>query len=129
MVSFLSIEQQKLRDSILGINNASYLYGVSNFDNLNLTQLSKLIENDFIQLDDSFNDAPNVQVFFDFMTKYSIFKCFGFSTRRKNDYCVVISGIEGRDIDDKHAIIEFSNNFRLADEFHVSLDYCRAWYD
>lgn len=65
------------------------------------------------------------------MTKYLIFKfkCFGFLTRRKNDYCVVISGIEVRAINDKDAIIEFSNTFRLADEFHASLDYCRAWYD
>ena len=129
MASFLTVEQEKLRDNILGINKAKYLYGVGNYENLTLTQLTQLVENDFIKLDYSFNDSPKVRVFFDFMTKYPVFKCSGFSTRRKDDYSIVISGIEASAIDNRDAVIEFSNIFRLADEFCVSSDYCSAWYD
>lgn len=125
----LNLEQEKLRDKILGINRSTYLYGLSQFEVLSLDGLNELIDNNFIELNSSFNYSPKVKDFFDFMVKYPDFKCFGHATRRADDYYVTITGIEGYNVEDKDAIIDFCNTFRLADEFCAAKEHCRAWYD
>ena len=80
-------------------------------------------------MNSSFNESPKVQVFLDFMIKHIDFTCFGFATRRKDDYNVIITGIEGYNIINDSIIIDFCNIFRMADEFCAAKEHCRAWYD
>lgn len=121
--------QQKLRNEILKVKESDYLYGLADFTNLDLETLDKLIENKFIELKFKFNSSPTVEYFRQFMLKHPIFKCFGHVSRRRDDYSVVITGIEAYDIKDKDALLDFAIQFRLADEFEASEKYCRAWYD
>ena len=66
-------KNKRQRDHIIFGNHSfeAYMGGVRHFENLSLSKLERLVEFNFIDLDERQNLAPSVREIYDFMKKIS----------------------------------------------------------
>ena len=127
----------KSRDKIIfgKYDPNAYMGGIRKFDGLTYNQLSKLIDGDFIDIDDAQNDGPTIAELYEFAsgdpTAYT-FSGYTVSDRR-SDYRVSIDGIT-RELDwngytGADEIVAFAELVKLADEFEITQNGGNAWWD
>ena len=107
----------RLRHEIMGIE-MDYSGGYRSFDKLTLETLNKLIENGFVNLLDSQNNAPNIRDFASFMEKFLAedVTAHGYLiSPERTDYRITIVGLEASS-SNKDFINDFAVQFRKADE-------------
>ena len=124
---------QTTRDSILFSETPSFGGGIGRFFGLSLENLEKLINQNFIELDDCQNDAPSVNEIYMFMKMYPTVTAHGYAvTKERSDYRVSLEGVECTDpgtICDPNFMRDFTNTFRHADEFSLTSEIASCWYD
>ena len=104
--------------------------GIRRFNNLSPTDLHWLVENGFADPYDQQNDSPTIQEFLDFADTHPGFRFGGYTvSANRPDYRVSIDSIsyEVGPVMPTEYMVDFTNLFRLADEFDLSIGY--AWFD
>jgi len=99
----------KLRQSIIGIEATYKRGGTEQFYNLTLKKLLKLIEYKFVDLDETQNNSPPIREFLELLKKYpdENVTLHGYIVSpERDDYRVSIEGLTGR-----------SNNRLFCDDF------------
>jgi hypothetical protein len=111
------------------------------FYDLKITQLTQLLEENFIELEENQNSSPNTKDFLDFATKIiakypellNRLSFLGYAVEKyRKDYRTTIDGCI-IDIDNysvPHKVISlFTSKFKHADEFRVNEKHLRCWFD
>jgi hypothetical protein len=127
-------------ETIHGEDEAQRFGGIIRFE-INLKQLNMLFNEKFIDPNGAQNDSPTAQEFKDWavqninahseLEKHLYFIGYAISASR-SDYRVSIEGIIIHTVNydvAKDIIISFANNFFSADEFYISPESMRCWYD
>lgn len=131
MYDFPFNKDQKRRDSLFNIRKI-YSYDPGNYQSYNgldVDTLKILIDEKFADPDETQNDSPSIQEFYDFLVEHPEFTAHGYLIGlKRSDYRVSIEGLEGKP-NDSESYTDFILFNRLADEFDVDMDYCRSWWD
>lgn len=101
--------------------------GTCHFDDLDVDNLEKLIEQNFIDLQGKHNLAPTVEEIYAFMKKYPQYTAHGYTVSAdRQDYRVSLEGVEkGVPSDSVDEFKDYMELFRHADEMNVGTMYCR----
>lgn len=87
----------KMRDEIIfgEYSKENYVANEREFFDLQLSQLEKLISNNFISNVESHNESPTTSEFLEFMKLYPEYKAIGFViSDQREDYRVTITGLQ-----------------------------------
>lgn len=105
--------------------------GCARFDHLNVSTAKKLVALEFVNPEDRQNYSPTVKEMIDFCDDGSgKWTLHGYVISAERDDCrVTFEGVETDQPLDAEEIIRFVNMFREADEFDISIDGARCWYD
>lgn len=124
-------KDQHTRDVILGIEHQKYIGGLTNFINLDLEKLEKLIKENFINLDQKQNNSPPVQEFYEFMKKNPCVKAHGYAVSSdRSDYRVSIEGLHYVESNISGDLqLEFAKFCRTADSFTCTSEKLYSWWD
>lgn len=102
-----------------------YIGGMERFDELKLSQIEQLLENNIIDLDDRQNNAPTAGELINFVKKHPEYNLFGYCiTPDRDDFRITFDGIGGPEGVDTTDFMHFECN---ADEFILNPPY--AWWD
>lgn len=122
----------KVRDNMLNVSpevSRNGRYDILRFDNMPADILQKMVDLRFADPDERQNDSPSIGEILEFLKENPNFTAFGYAvTVERPDYRISIEGVESSDYDPRQ-IANFVDLFRFADEFEVSKDYQRAWFD
>lgn len=131
-------EMQKRREEIIfekELEEKDYLGGCAHFNGLLVKELEQLISEDLADQDECQNESPSIKDFLDFGKKwieYGVsFQGYTIHTKR-DDHRVSVDGICIRSDDEPFSaqfVIDFTNNFRHADEFDLGTHSAQAWFD
>jgi hypothetical protein len=128
----LSLDVNK-RDAILfgrGYEPKQYLGGIRRFDNVTAGGLRLLLKGGFLDLYDAQNNSPTAREFLRFVEEHPKFTVFGYAVSPdRDDYRVTIEGCETGKILSAEDVADFSDKFSGANEFSVSQNGARCWYD
>jgi len=124
------------RDMIIfgGYDRKSYMGGCKNF-HCSYATMEKLVEENFIELDECQNYSPYTRDFMDVLKDVDNVEFTGYAiSPDREDYRVTIDGvdveIQDTDFDTVSILVE---SFRGADEFSLQHDghsyYLHAWWD
>jgi hypothetical protein len=121
--------EDPLRAQLIGpylVGNKMAKY--TNFEDLPLEVLDKLIASGFVDMD-AWNEAPTATAFREFMERNPGFDAHGYviSWNRK-DSRITIEGLAKRAGVTRSEAIDFVENFRTADEFILHSDHACCWY-
>lgn len=102
---------------------------IYHFEGLSAATLAKLIDEGFADPDMTQNDSPTIQGILDFLVKNRSFTAHGYVVDMgRSDAGVSVEGVySDRAAPDE--VLRFVEMFRLADEFSIRGNRCRAWYD
>ena len=124
-------KSERQRDHIIFGSHSfeAYMGGVRHFENLSLSKLERLIECNFIDLDDRQNLAPPVREIYDFMKKYPDYTAHGYTVSiMRDDYRVSLEGVsKSNGAKSAEELEDFMRLFKDADEVDTSSMYC--WFD
>jgi hypothetical protein len=122
-------KDQALRDSIIGVTD-SYHGGCAHYNNLTLEKLQKLIDNDFIEMDEAQNEAPTIEEFYNFLKKYPKFTVHGYVVEKeRDDYRVSIEGLEYKGKITFEMEKDFTEFCKHADDLICKQNKLYSWYD
>ena len=104
------------------------------FHGLTVEAMQQLIDEKFLDPEDSQNESPTAGDFLDFMKEYPFVKAHGYAIGiDRIDYRITIDRLEADLPEDKDAkvgfIIDFVNRFHHADDFTLTEDNVYAWWD
>jgi hypothetical protein len=120
----------KERDKILfGTTDVNYWGGSKQFTELSLEDLEKLVDLEFIDVEECTSYSPTVEEILEFMSEYPNFKAHGYAIAyERDDYRVTLEGVSHYGTyltrDEELAFIYM---FRTADDFELESGY--AWFD
>jgi hypothetical protein len=121
----------QLRDEIL----ASYADqnssgGITSFRGLPQEVLRQLIDHGFVYMG-KWNSCPGVtDLFLPFLMRNPDFNAHGYAVSGERKDCrVTIEGVERTAPLTMEEIVDFENSFRRADEFQLTANHARCWYD
>ena len=121
----------KRRDAIITGGEQINKYDTYSFQNMSLETLQKLFDEKFIAPESSQNNSPTFESTLEFLKNHPQFTCHGYAvTIDRDDYRVSIEGVdlEGKPTMDE--LIDFVEEYRFADEFHIVKDKgCHCWFD
>ena len=119
-----------LRERILKPYVSSNDSADPNFKGIPLDVVEELIRGNFLELE-SWNECPGVtEIFLPFLRRNPTFTAHGYViSEERDDTRVTIEGLEKDGTLTKEELIDFAMTFRYADEFELSDDYARCWYD
>ena len=122
----------KERDEILfgEYKPDAYRYGgIRYFSRLDVSTLKRLIDANYIELDECQNYSPTTEDFCNFMETHPEFTDHGYAiSDKRDDYRITIEGIESDEkCKDPETVEEFIALCRFADEFNLNTPY--AWWD
>ena len=105
-----------------------YMGGIRNFDQIDVSTLKWLVENNYANPDEQQNLAPSIQEFIDFMETHEGYFAGGYAvSEKRDDYRVSIDNISrNTDIPTKDEIAAFVNFASSADELDAK---GFAWWD
>jgi hypothetical protein len=127
-------EQWDAAAEILGLKDKDFFGGVENCE-FSVKQLSNLLNLGIIMPEQKYNDAPNVQTFYEYGKRAveagAAVEYIGFlESKFRNDSRVLIEGIKVTKFNNSTSLIlDFSQSFHNADEFTANADLLRAWFD
>lgn len=125
----------KLRDEIIfgkyNEDNYSNLGEIKHFSKLSLDKLKKLIELNFILLDECQNDSPTTEEILNFMKNYPEYYAHGYTVGlQREDYRITLEGVaKDSDFDTDSEKADFLQLFRFADELAYDGQSVYCWYD
>ncbi len=122
----------KRRCELLGIKYpANWGYGgCINFEGLNKKRFDLLLEENFIDPDDSQNESPTAKEFKDFMDRYPDVTAHGYAISPDRCDCrITIEGISYNGSVSKEMMKDFIDMCRYADEFVCENNCLYCWYD
>jgi len=123
-------KDQKKRNLILGFDSPDYPGGIEPFRHISLDTLEELVKENFINLEDRFNDSPSAEEFLEFMRKYPHVTAHGYAIDiSRPDYGISIEGLESRGSTSEKFKRDWVCEFRLADEFVYEEEYLYCWWD
>lgn len=120
-----------LRDTIIfGLNVPTY-NDICHFTNLSLWRLEKLINLQFIELNECQNDSPNTEEIFNFIKKYPDYTTHGYVvTINRFDYRTTLEGVEKNSgFNSLQEEKDFYKLFSHADELIATDKHIYCWYD
>lgn len=109
-----------------------YLGGSRSFDKLTLGQIKKLEALGVLDMDDAQNDCPTVGEIIEFLRErttngwYAHGYCI---SPERNDFRISFEGVGKETKPSYQDLIDFTEMFRLADEFNVNENGLWCWYD
>lgn len=111
-------------------SDADTFGGTLQFEDLTLTQLEKLRDNRFLELDDAQNNAPTISRFMLFMKEHKGVLAHGYAVSpTRDDYRVSIEGLEFCGECTTEMQLAFSRLCRSADEIEITGEHLYCWYD
>ena len=123
----------KLRDEIIfgEYNLDEYSGDCRHFENLTRIQLIKLLNHNFISMEERHNDAPTVEQFLEFMSKYPGYVASGYViSDKRSDYRVSITGLKRNEgFYSQEERDDFYELFKDADDFEISTTNMFCWFD
>ena len=122
-------KDDKRRREILGLKEENKYKngGIDTIENVPVDIVQKLIDEKFVNPDEYQNDSPTTQEFLIFLKTHEGFTLSGYIVSPdRNDYRITFTSISG-ETEDADTISDFIDNFRMADEFDVNIDY-RSYY-
>lgn len=129
----LNRDYHKRNEIVFGDNiveGESWLGGCRHFDELDLSQLKELVENQFIDLEDAQNCSPTVGDFLEFMEKYPKVLAHGYAVSyNRDDYRVSLEGLSYKGRVTKELLKDFVYLCRHADEFNIEDNTLYSWWD
>lgn len=129
------LDTADLRDEIVfgeNFNDRKYGGGVRRFDDLTLLQINELDDLGILDMNESQNDSPTVGEMIDFLKsrKTDGWYVHGYCVSpERSDFRISFEGVGKHSAPSIQDIIDFSKLFRWADEFEVSENGLRCWYD
>jgi len=119
---------------ILGIKQNDFSGGIERCE-FTVAQLTAVLDLGFISLTHKYNDAPNVETYYNFGKRAEaqgatmLYEGY-LESQYRDGSRLIIEGVKVTDFYDKvDLILEFSQNFHDADEFTANAELLRAWYD
>ena len=131
-------EKQKRREEIIfekKLEEKDYLGGLASFNDLSVSKLEQLLSEELAKQDECQNEAPSIKDLLDFGKKWEEYdiRFQGYTIHSaRGDHRVSLDGICIRSDDESFSaqfVIDFTNNFRCADEFELNTHLARAWFD
>ena len=120
------------RDQILfgeNFNEAKYIGGVRSFENLPAAIMKKLLELNFATEEDAQNDMPCIKKLMEYADTHENITFNGYAVSpKRDDYRISIETIK-QDFTTPKDRDDFTEMFRLADDFDADEDQGYAWYD
>lgn len=106
-----------------------YRYGTAWFRDMNVKTLRKLLEQNFIDPEETQNESPTVEQIYEFMRRHPEYTCHGYTVAAdRADYRVSIEGVEkGSPAANPIEFKDFMDLFGGADEINYRTNYC--WFD
>lgn len=104
--------------------------GVLDFE-IDIETIQKLIDNGFVDVEDTQNEAPSIKEFIDFTKKYPLenFYFIGYAVMPpRSDYRISIEGLTV-ETDNRNLVVDFTTFFKNADNLSYSDDELYCWYD
>lgn len=112
------------------VDGEGWLGGTRRFEELNLSQLKELVDNEFIDLEDCQNCSPSVGDFLEFMSKYPKVLAHGYAvSHNRDDYRVSLEGLYFKGRVSKELLKDFVYLCRHADEFNIGDNTLYSWWD
>jgi hypothetical protein len=111
-------------------NDDDWMGGTKHFENMSVNTLAKLLENNFIDPDDTQNSSPTVEEFFEFMKQYPKMKAHGYAvSHERPDYRISIEGLSLEGKYTKKMLLDFVHFARQSDEFTADENGLYCWWD
>lgn len=114
-------------------DDEKYPGGIRYFHDMSYDTLKKLVEENFVNVDDKQNDAPSIKELMEYAENHQHMTFNGYAVElARPDYRISIDAISqdfGKDKDVKTAMAEFSNHFSAADDFQIDNSAGYAWWD
>ncbi len=126
-----SNKKQTERDSIIGIPpNAEYMGGIQHFEGLTLGKLQLLINKKFADPESQHNDCPTTAEILEFLKENPEFTAHGYAVAaRRDDYDVLLEGVDFRGLPNIDQIETFSAEFGHADDCTINKKGLHCWFD
>jgi hypothetical protein len=121
----------QLRDEILApYSEQMSRGGIARFKGVPLDVLQRLIDLGFVYMG-KWNACPGVaDLFLPFLKKNPLFTSHGYAVSgERKDSRIDVEGVESAASLTRGEIIDFANTFRRADDFDLTADHARCWYD
>ncbi len=120
------------RDKIIFGNYKDSKYrfgGTRSFRGLNVDTLKILLDQNFIDPNETQNASPTVFEIYSFMENYPLYTAHGYAVvDTRDDYRISLEGVEkGGPANSVEELKDYMNLFRYADEFDESTMFC--WFD
>lgn len=132
----ISMEQANEREQMIfheDYDERNYHGGIRSFEKLDLATAASLLQKGYLSLDEQQNNSPTVREILEFCMTHELEKKWtlhGYAVSRdRADIRVSIEGIDGTGSFSVDTIIDFSQLFRDADEFHIDRTSAHCWYD
>lgn len=132
----MSMEQANEREQMIFHENydeQNYHGGIRYFEKLDLATAASLLQKGYLSVDERQNNSPTVGEILEFCTTHELAKDWmlhGYAvSRNRADTRVSIEGIDGIGSFSVDTIIDFSQLFHDADEFHIDRTSVHCWYD
>ena len=126
-MNFLN-KNYKVRNAILGL--PIEFNDICRFGDKKLEDLINLLHNQYIATEETQNDSPTVEEFYNFLKKYPEVTFHGYAvSNKRDDYRVSIEGLEYAGDCSRELIVDFVKLCKSADELDVETDYLRSWWD
>lgn len=114
-------------------DSKKYPGGIRCFCQMSYDTLKKLVEENFVYVEDRQNDAPSIAELMQYAEKYPNVTFDGYAVElMRDDYRISIETVRqnfGNSKNAAEAVKDFSNNFHAADEFRVDEKSGYAWWD
>jgi len=108
----------------------NWMGGIARFENLSLSQLKELIDNNFIDLEDCQNSSPSVGEFYEFMKSNPKFTAHGYAvSHERSDYRVSIEGVSCNKPYTKKELADFVHLCRRVDDLVIEDKKLYSWWD
>ena len=103
--------------------------GTESFVELTIDELKILLDEGFIDPDGRYNEAPTTMDFYAFMERHPDITAHGYLVSPgRDDYRMVIDGLDYLGDPSREFIIDFLDTFKDADEIFMDEDGLYCWY-
>ena len=128
---------QELRDSKLWrplwaikYGGDKYMGGIMHFDNMDYDTLQWMVDNRFADPEERQNDGPTINRFLHYLKEHPNFRATGYVVDKgRSDYRLSVDAITATNLSDDDMQFFMEVFARWSDEFEVSPEYARAWWD
>lgn len=122
-------KQDRKRKEMCGVDDKNFFGGCARFEGMNAKTLQLLVDKGYADPEDNTNGSTTLGEYLEFMKAHPRFKAHGYIIdNNRDDRRITIEGLEAGKTTIKE-MCDFIELDRMADEFEVSSEYCRSWWD